>query len=264
MYLVAAIVTIAASGCGKKGPPLAPLIRVPAAVDTIQARRLGNEVYVSLTAPPRTSIDDPGKRRMRRGVWLAPAVCRRPRSCGRVGTLIARVTVPPSPLPVTSGPRSAPTTPAAAVPGLKPGGSITVLDTLTEDEVVQGRVPEPIRASGVSRPVKLSRLPRRLRLPLRRFYVAYACRHASMPGPTTITPAEFVCIPCPIRRRSPGEPHGDRRVDSRGSRRVASIGFLLDRALPEEEPPIDFDAPEPSPTPAVPVVAACRDPRGIS
>jgi hypothetical protein len=42
-----------APGCGKKGPPLPPLRPVPAAVDTIATRRLGDTVRLELTLPDK-------------------------------------------------------------------------------------------------------------------------------------------------------------------------------------------------------------------
>ena len=39
--------------CGKKGPPLAPIVHVPAAVEQIEARRRGNDVYVTVTVPAK-------------------------------------------------------------------------------------------------------------------------------------------------------------------------------------------------------------------
>ena len=33
--------------CGKKGPPLAPFVRIPAAVEQVEARRVGDDVYVT-------------------------------------------------------------------------------------------------------------------------------------------------------------------------------------------------------------------------
>ena len=44
--LVAAVV-----GCGKKGPPLTPYVRIPAAIEAAEARRVGDEVYVTFAAP---------------------------------------------------------------------------------------------------------------------------------------------------------------------------------------------------------------------
>jgi hypothetical protein len=38
-------------GCGKKGPPLAPLVRVPARADQFEARRFGDTVYLQVRIP---------------------------------------------------------------------------------------------------------------------------------------------------------------------------------------------------------------------
>jgi len=38
-------------GCGKKGPPLAPIVHVPAAVDKMSARQVANDVYLTITIP---------------------------------------------------------------------------------------------------------------------------------------------------------------------------------------------------------------------
>src|SRR5207247_3417063 len=48
--------SVVGAGCGKKGPPVAPIVHVPAPVDKITAARLGNDVYVTLTVPD-TNID---------------------------------------------------------------------------------------------------------------------------------------------------------------------------------------------------------------
>jgi len=42
--------------CGKKGPPLAPIVRIPSAVATLQAQRVGSDAFVTLTIP-NTNID---------------------------------------------------------------------------------------------------------------------------------------------------------------------------------------------------------------
>jgi hypothetical protein len=44
-----------AAGCGKKGPPLAPLRPVPARVEDLTARRLGDEVYLRFTIPTKNA-----------------------------------------------------------------------------------------------------------------------------------------------------------------------------------------------------------------
>ena len=48
---------IAGTACGKKSGPLAPFVRIPAAVTTLTATRLGSDVYVTLTVPAR-NIDN--------------------------------------------------------------------------------------------------------------------------------------------------------------------------------------------------------------
>ncbi|MCC7417444.1 MAG: hypothetical protein IT176_09925 [Acidobacteria bacterium] len=47
----AAIAVLLAGGCGKKGPPLPPLVRVPAAPGEVAAARRGDEVIVDFTVP---------------------------------------------------------------------------------------------------------------------------------------------------------------------------------------------------------------------
>jgi len=47
-----AVVALAASvGCGKKGPPLAPYVLLPAAPTRVAAQRTGDDVYVTLVLP---------------------------------------------------------------------------------------------------------------------------------------------------------------------------------------------------------------------
>src|SRR5262247_1776574 len=49
----ASVAVVAALGiaCGKKGPPLPPIVRIPTSVDHISARRVGSDVFVTLTVP---------------------------------------------------------------------------------------------------------------------------------------------------------------------------------------------------------------------
>ena len=48
--LVAALV-LAMVACGKKGPPLLPFVRIPAAAEVTEARRVGDGVYVTVSVP---------------------------------------------------------------------------------------------------------------------------------------------------------------------------------------------------------------------
>ncbi|HET7698154.1 MAG TPA: hypothetical protein VFK57_20735 [Vicinamibacterales bacterium] len=47
------LLPLAAVGCGKKGPPLAPLSPAPEAPQAVAARRLGDTVYIQLTVPAK-------------------------------------------------------------------------------------------------------------------------------------------------------------------------------------------------------------------
>lgn len=51
--VVLVLVVVAAAGCGKKGPPLAPLRIAPGAVTGLEARRVGDRVTVRFTLPER-------------------------------------------------------------------------------------------------------------------------------------------------------------------------------------------------------------------
>jgi hypothetical protein len=254
--MAAALVAIAASGCGKKGPPRAPFIRIPAAVEAIEARRLGRDVYVSLTIPAANidgsfpasvaSVEVYGY------TGTAPPTRAR---WAEVGSLVARVAVPPSTQAVAPGRGTpAPPNPAVAPPiALQPGGRITVVDTLTDDELVQGRLPVPDRRDRAAPPPLTPATPPSHPLPLRRYYVAYAFSPRGMPSPTG-TPAEFILRPLP-----PPPPEVDARYTQTGVSLTwepsgGLLGFLLDRALPDEPPIDDLDAPEPTgpPVPAAP------------
>ncbi len=54
-YLVLAIL-VASVACGKKGPPLAPFVRVPATVANVTAQRVGGDIYLSFPVPA-TNVD---------------------------------------------------------------------------------------------------------------------------------------------------------------------------------------------------------------
>src|SRR5262245_61507468 len=94
------LVTVAALGCGKKGPPLAPFVRIPAAIDQISAARVGSDVYVTLTLPSKDIDATVPAHVSRVEVYgytgrSAPSRARWP----ALGSLIATVPVAPAPLP---------------------------------------------------------------------------------------------------------------------------------------------------------------------
>src|SRR5215203_2262610 len=48
-----AALSIISAACGKKGPPLAPIVHIPAAVEKVEARRRGDEVTLTVTVPSK-------------------------------------------------------------------------------------------------------------------------------------------------------------------------------------------------------------------
>ena len=49
--ILLSLALLAASGCGKKGPILAPLVRVPQTVQDLSLSRVGNRVILNWTNP---------------------------------------------------------------------------------------------------------------------------------------------------------------------------------------------------------------------
>lgn len=93
LVLVAA--ACAGAACGKKGPPLAPYVHIPAAVTEITAERLGDDVFVTLTLPDRNIDASQPVSLERVDVWAytgraAPARQR----WAELGTLVERVELP--------------------------------------------------------------------------------------------------------------------------------------------------------------------------
>ena len=231
-------------GCGKKGAPLVPFVRIPAAVNTIAASRLGNDVYVTLTVPAAnidTSIPVDISRIDVYGYTgrVAPT----PARWAELGTVVA--TIPVAPPPVDAA--GAPPPPADVTPaGALPGTAITILDTLTPDEMVQGAVavvdprrPElvPLPLAGVTTPTVL-----------RRFYLAIPFSQRGRPGPPG-TQAELTLTMLPEMPTDVRATYAPATLSLAWEPSGGLLGFLLDRPLPPE--PLPFDALQP-PGPVLP------------
>jgi hypothetical protein len=118
-----AVSALAAPGCGRKGPPLVPLVRVPAPVEDLTLRRMGEEVYITFTVPAR-NVDGSTPPDLTRVELLAldaeapPA----PPDFRRMAVPVATIAVSPS---VADGARASPEASRTAAPGER----ITVRDT---------------------------------------------------------------------------------------------------------------------------------------
>ena len=115
-----------AVACGKKGPPLAPTVRLPGAVQRVTAARLGGQVYLTFTIPAanvdRSTPVDIGYV----DVYAYTGTAAPPR-IGFIdqATRIARVPVAPVPAAGDTPVPQPPPADAAAV-----GASVTVVDTV--------------------------------------------------------------------------------------------------------------------------------------
>jgi hypothetical protein len=102
LLLVAAVIAaVAASGCGKKGSPLPPFAKAPAAPAEVSARRLGSRVEIRFTVP---TGDLDGQRPAnidRIEVWALTGPLVQAPMLLKYGTLVGTVPVrrPPPPAP---------------------------------------------------------------------------------------------------------------------------------------------------------------------
>lgn len=231
-----AALSIASAACGKKGPPLPPIVHVPGAIEQIEARRRGNDVTVTVTVPAK-NIDgsvpvDVG----RIDVFGYTGTDAPPR--GRfleVARLVGTITIPQ---------RDPDAPPAAAKPGEPvPGAPATVVESLTPDALVAKPIPPA--------PVKGRLLPPIAPLvppepgPLRRFYLALPSSPRGRLGPPgTIAELRLTALPeAPLEVRVSSLPDLV-RIEWEPSGGL--IGFLLDRALAPELSPVDNPPPESS------------------
>jgi hypothetical protein len=230
-----------AAGCGKKGPPLAPIVRIPAAIDQIAAQRVGRDVFVTLTVPAKNVDASIPVDISRIEVYGYTGRVPPPRARWvEIGALIAVVPVAPPVLDAagsdagSEAPKPGPG--VGPADGATPGTSITVLDTLTQNELVQGpvaTVTPPRNAPTVAEPA----VPEAT-LPLRRYYAAFGFSARGRPGPPGAG-AEFAVSDLPEPPAVVRAPYSERSVSLEWSPSGGVVGFLFERPLLAEEVPLD-------------------------
>lgn len=208
---------IVVTGCGKKGPPLAPIVRVPAAVSQLTARRVGDDVIVAMALPTQNIDQSTPVNLARVDVYAytgrtAPPPARFPEVAQRVGTI-----------------ESAPEAPPAT----------TLLDTLTADELVEGP-PLPrttMPTARVTAPVRDES-----RTPLRRFYMAVPFSERGRAGPPSpVAEVPLTSLPdAPVDLRAT---YNAEAVTLTWEPSGGLIGFLLDRAPLPPASPLDDGPP---------------------
>lgn len=211
----ALLVCAAAVSCGKKGPPLPPLQRIPAQVADLTAQRFGNAHYVWLTVPS-ANVDGVTPADVARVELYAITAARMPEpeeygleEFREIATLVASEPVrrPRPPLPPPPEGEAAPP-PLPEEPGLPQGGVLLYSEMLTgearlpvELPVFEDLEPEDDEEAPVSR----------LSLPLvataegeavRRFYFAVPVSPRGRYGPVSA----LATVPLGETSRAPSAP----------------------------------------------------------
>ena len=195
----AAAALVALAGCGKKGPPLAPLHLVPARVEDLKAIRRGNEVELRFVLP-KTNVNGPGPVNLDHievfAMTVAPGA---PTPPNRELTLKMHLvgTVAVKPLPEEGGPSEA--KPEDKRPS--PGEPAVFLETLTEDKLkpVPPKVTRPSAAQKTAEPLPF--LQRAATQHATRFYVLRGASRGGRPG----APSAQVAIPLAAAPPSPSD-----------------------------------------------------------
>lgn len=265
IVVFAAMVT---TGCGKKGPPLPPIVRIPAAIDQLATHRAGNDVLVTMTVPAenvdKTMPADIGKIDLYAYTGTTPPTRAQFLSAS---TLVATIPVlPPTPEETEAGAKASKSTrtrkesatakpkpsgqpaPAPAAPsspadaGVMQGASVTVRDQLTPDALAAQPLPAPRTTSRSRRPPPVSPLAVTVKEgPLRRFYLAMPFSPTGRPGPPS-TVAEVPLTPIPDAPLEVVAAAAADAVSLSWEPSGGLIGFLLERALPIESSPIEEPA----------------------
>lgn len=137
-FVLVLCAVIGGSACGKKGPPLAPLVRLPAPVGDFSARRLSQDVILQFTIPTANSDGSRPADLDRIEVYAHTGALRAPADYVTQGTLIGTVAVKPPPVEPTEGneqPAKAAVAKAAEAVDQRadPGTRTSVLEMLTPD-----------------------------------------------------------------------------------------------------------------------------------
>lgn len=241
-----AVMAAAMVACGKKGPPLAPIVRIPGAIQKVDARRVGNEVYLTFQVPI-ANIDDTTPAAIARvEVYGYTGLTPPPRGRFVEGaSLVATVPVaPPLLAPGMGGiaPSTPPPPPAADAATRQPSGGaaqgalVTIRDPLSLQDLTPTEIPPvPLRGRRPATPAGPLVAPN---AELRRFYMVVGFGNGNRPGP----PSPIVELPLTLLPETPSAVRAAYSATTMSLEWEPSgglVGFLLDKSLPAEAPPSD-------------------------
>jgi hypothetical protein len=215
--LILLVAGLLPSACGKKGPPLAPVVKTPVALSDFAARRSGDTVYLRFTVPVSNTDSTKPADLSRIEVYAYTAVNEIEGLDVRDLTLVSEVRVrrPPDP----DEDRDAREQPAATKkpkqakpldPGVDQGSIVTITDVLTPKSMALTPIPTrliPPPVAKTSEPSQGSKLELPVVGPIaearpRRFYVAYTVNHRGQRG----NPAPRFAVAFDAPPQPPGKP----------------------------------------------------------
>lgn len=189
----AAAVACLAAGCGKKGPPLPPLIRLPEAPRDVSADRRGDTVDLSLTVPASNTDGTRPANVSRVDVYALTGPASTPDAVVlKDGTRVASIDVktPKDPNDVVDADDPASDVEPPEGPGVDQGSTATLEDTLTPKSTVPYRPPPDKRAGATGQAARAPLVGAPLTA-LTRIYVAAAFNQRGRRGPA----AKRVVVP---------------------------------------------------------------------
>jgi hypothetical protein len=201
--------------CGKKGPPLAPFVRVPAAVTAVSPQRVGSDVYVSFTVPETNADGQKPADIASVSVYAVTSELPPTTEDQRdVATLIATVPVRPilPPLPVPANGTPPPALPV--IPGVDRGQAVAIREVLTAEARVPVELPvdDKVKTTNVPidpvapleyemRPTLPLVAPPPTQLPRRHYFVI-----SESPRGRKSVPSTPVSMPLEAGSSAPGKP----------------------------------------------------------
>jgi len=232
---VAVVVGASLAGCGKQGPPLAPFVHIPGAVEPITVRRVGDDIYLSMTVPT-VNVDDSTPVDIAR-IDVHAYTARTTPSIRRLlegGSLVASVKVDDS-----QSATAAPVAVGAEAPEPGPGDVLIVKDRLTPEN----RQPSPEPPDSAPRRAPVAAPVPATVAPLRRYYGAVAFSPRGLSGPPQGVFADVLLTGLPDTPSRLHATYTDSNLTLTWQPSGGLVGFLLEHPSPLPPPDEDVNRP---------------------
>jgi hypothetical protein len=234
--------------CGKKGPPLLPYVRQPKAAEITSARRVGNDVYLTVTVPAANVDDSTPASVAQIEVWAVTTGTPPPQS--QFTTIATRVAVIPVARYADPSDKSGTVVPDPGAGALQ-GTSVTIKESLTAAEKTARVLPPPKGASSAATPPPATADPE----VLRRFYMTIPVSDRMKPGPpSTVVEVPMTLIPDKVPARGLILRRTGHDMVLLWEPAGGLLGWLLARAMPAEPAPVEERRAAGSPASSPPAV----------